>query len=334
MRELANKAQGERVAVHADTVELKVTVQTPGRPGGPRNVVGPNRLPLYIPVDTTADELRRIVNDQPGRYRFLQVDRNRRLIEGTDPLYLDILDTDDTSSDNHAGDRDRDHERGVLRELVRANSDMVKVVAQNFASMLGSAAHLIRAADGAGLPAREPAPATATAPAAPAPVDTAAEGDDRAEPGGLGYVLGQMIGQAQPLLQHCMLTKVMGLSPEQATAVLGALSGAVKPAPVSDATATPPPTATTTTTNTATAAPPPTARAAPVDPIKHMNAIEALLSARERAVVFELIKGMTADQIPAWQTRLCGMSAAEAAATIRAEIAALEKPRAVTGGAS
>jgi hypothetical protein len=163
---------------------------------------------------------------------------------------------------------------------------------------------------------------------APAPIDAPADGDERAEPTGLAHMIGQMIGQAQPLIQHCMLTRMMGLSPEQATAVLSAMGGAARLAPTAEP--APPPQA---TTSTATAPPPPP-RPAPVNPIQHMNAIEALLSARERAVVFELIKGMTPDQIPAWQSRLCGMSAAEAAATIRAEIAALDKPRAPTGGAS
>ena len=49
------------------------------------------------------------------------------------------------------GDRDE-----LVRDLARANADMAKVVTERFAQIIEAAAQLIRAADGAGIPAREP----------------------------------------------------------------------------------------------------------------------------------------------------------------------------------
>ena len=52
-----------------------------------------------------------------------------------------------------------DLEGVVIRELVRANSEMCRTMAEQFSDVMKATAEILRAADGAGLPRREPVPA-------------------------------------------------------------------------------------------------------------------------------------------------------------------------------
>ena len=327
MYELAQNIHGVRCEPHPQTREYAVyRYSRPGGPGAPAKVAGPNRMHLHVAPTTTNEDFQRLVSHVPGRYKLVQVDEYRRPIAGAETFYVDIMESEPArdGSDDHGG---------VIRELARANSHMVEVIAERFAGMMDSAARLIGAADGAGLPAREPvAPAasTTTAPTAP-PV-----GDEPAPANPLHSMIASTLGQAGPLIQHLVLTKVLGLPPEVALKMMsGQLATPAAEAGASTPTATPPLTP-------AGAAVPPSAPPSPApsvnpnDPaayLVHLATIESLLSKREAVIARELLAVMTPDQVDAWRARVCAMSAADAAAAIRAEIAEVGK-KAKTGGAS
>ena len=329
MYELAQNIHGVRVEPHAQTREYAVyRYSRPGGPGAPAKVAGPNRMHLHVAPTTSNEDFQRLVNHVAGRYKLVQVDEYRRPIAGAEAFYVDIMESEPARD---AGDDHGD----VIRELARANSHMVEVIAERFAGMMDSAARLIGAADGAGLPAREPAPVTAapvTAPAAPAPED------EPAPPNPLHAMIASTLGQAGPLIQHLVLTKVLGLPPEVA---LKMMSGQLA-APMAEAGASAPTTPPTQTPSGATSAAPSAtpSSAATVNPnnpaayLVHLATIESLLSKREAVIARELIAAMTPAQVDAWRAKVCAMSAADAAAAIRAEIAEVAPRKAKAGGAS
>jgi len=318
MSELAQNENGERVPVHDQTVELKVTqCQPPGKPGAPRNVPGANGLQAYLPRSATAEDLRAVVRDRPGRFKLVQVDQFRKPIVGAEPFHIEFHDT--TRLTHEADNEERDYVRELVRqqgEMVRSNNETVRGLFDRFAGILDASATLIRAADGAGLPAREPiAPVAQLVEPPPEPVPAANPGMQ---------VIADVVAKGAPLLQHYILTK-LGLSPDKIAALYGPIPVGVPPGvPISVPHVPAPP------TSVKPAAP--AATPVPVDPIAHMNAIEALLGHREKMIAYELIASMTPDQITTWRSHLCTMSAADAASAIRAEVASLEAKR--NGGAS
>ncbi len=303
MIELATNQNGERVPLHADMAECKVMRQFHGKPGGLSNVAGSNGMQLYIPRGTTTDEFRQYVGHVPARYRLVQVDKDRRAIPGAEAFHLEILDASSAGSGrSDSGDHD---ERDYVRELVRANADMVKVVAERFAGMMDAAATLIRAADGAGLPAREPIANAAALPSAPV-----VEEVEEAPQAGLAHVLQETLAKATPLLNHLVLTKVVGLSNEQAVQLLG---GGVAPKPAND----PRPPGVPHTSPVTAHVPAPSA---PVDFVAHLNAIERALG-DEAAGARALVMAMSPDEISVWRNRIGALAVPDAVAAVRAQLA-------------
>lgn len=337
MNELAQNLQGARIETHPQTRELAIyKFRTPGGPGAPGKVVGPNRMHLHVPPTTPIEDFQRLVNHVAGRYKMIQVDEQRRPILGAEAFYLDIMDTEPARGEG-------DDQGDVLRELVRANSRMVEVVADRFAGMMDSAARLISAADGAGLPAREPMLATAVAQQVAAPTPPPAEeAPPPASP--LQTMIATTLGQAGPLIQHLILTRVLGLSPEVASKMiagqLATVPSATTEAGASAPSTAPPPPANGNGAAPSSATSSPAAPRVGVDPndmtayLVHLSTIENLLSKRDAVIARELLSSMTAEQTAMWRSRVCSMSAADAANAIRAEIAAVGAQKAKTGGAS
>lgn len=339
MHELCNTADGARGTPHADTAELKVMFQIPGKPGGPKCVAAPNGLQLYVPPDMKAEDFRRLVHD-PGRYRFVQVDRYRKTIDGAEVFFLDIMDT----SLAPAKETD-DEDRSLARELVRQQGNLTTALIQSFSGLVDSVSRLVGATE----PAREallPIAKAAVNGAANAPIVVETEATPP-EPASPMSVLNSVVGSAGPLLgvllQHYVLTKVCGLSSEQIRAMgIGGIPGMPMGAP--SATSAP---------NTAAAnddprvhVTPPTAEAAAAGPTStgstppqtdavaaQLHAVEKLLAPHELGMLLSILQTMSPCEIDAWRTRLCSMSAADAAATIRAELAAIQRRQAQVGGA-
>lgn len=154
MSELAFDGNGDPITFPAQTEELRVRrFRNPGMRGACEVVHDQAGAPLYVPVDTGYLEFRGLVDGVPGRYRLDPVDAHRRVIDDGVPAYITITDSPRYAGAGPADDRD-----SVIRELARANADMVRTIAERFSNVMQAAADLVRAADGAGMPRREAAP--------------------------------------------------------------------------------------------------------------------------------------------------------------------------------
>ena len=154
MSELAFDANGEPITFPVGVEELRVRrFRNPGMRGACEVVHDRDGAPLYVPVDTSYVEFRALVDAVPGRYRLDPVDLGRQPIANTAPAYVTLTEPlRNVAALGAADDRD-----SVIRELVRANVEMTKTIADRFGGVMQAAAELLRAADGAGLPRREPA---------------------------------------------------------------------------------------------------------------------------------------------------------------------------------
>lgn len=181
---------------------------------------------------------------------------------------------------------------------------MVKTIAENFSAMLKSAADLLKAADGAGMPARAP---TALEIRNAAPV----EEDEADEPEGSELV--EIVKQVMPLV-HLAVTSLLTRN---------------KPAPANGHAVPAVPRNGTGAAVVATGEEDTETATAPAkDMIAHMQAIEALLTEEELLLARRAVLAMAPGLAQAWGQRLCELSAEEAAKVVKAEI---EK---VKGGAS
>lgn len=308
MSELAYNVTGDRFEPPASASFWRVRRLKPGGRGTPDVVFGPDGAPLMLPIDAELADFRGAVKNAPGRYRLDPVDETYKSCEEGCPAYLCIDDTPDAGGHQAAAAPNHD----VIRELVRANTEMVRSIADKFSAVMDSAAALIRAADGAGLPAREPSqlpPHIAAALRNAAPEnDEGDEDEDDLEPSSeVGKIIKSLSEQFGPVLSHTINTKFLGLTTEQSVALMG--GGAV---PV-----------------TANEAPPTTKKeepaqrkraATPPDFMKHLRAIQALLTPEESRLAQAAIAKMPPAAMQAWRERLLAMTAKDAAAAIRAEI--------------
>lgn len=153
MSELAYNMNGEPFEVPATATGWRVRRMK--HKGAPEVVYSRDGVPLVLPIDAGIDDLREAVG-QAGRYRVDPVDEYRP-IHGASAGYVFIHDGEapvvlsapepislPAASDN------------VVIEAMRMNSEIAKSVVERFPQMLEAAAILVRAADGAGLPARTP----------------------------------------------------------------------------------------------------------------------------------------------------------------------------------
>ncbi len=159
MSELAFNLNGERFELPAAAAFWRVRRLKDVPRGGPEVVFGRDGVPLVIPVDTDIEGFRQYVDYVPGRYRLDPVDERHKPLEGVPAAYIQVA--KGPGPRNCGGSvaelaAPLDERDAVIKEVVRANAEMVKVIAEKFAAVMQSAADLLRAADGAGLPSRKP----------------------------------------------------------------------------------------------------------------------------------------------------------------------------------
>ncbi len=223
MSELAFDTSGEPITFPADAEELRVRrFRSPGMRGACEVVHDGEGAPLYVPVDTGYVEFRGLVEGVPGRYRLDPVDAGRRVIANSLPAYVTITENPRNQASS-GSDCDRD---SIIRDLARVNADIVKTIADRFGSVMQAAADLLRAADGAGLPRREPQPAPVVE-----LVDLDDEDEDDEDPedeNGGSPDVGALIAQLLPTLQMWLATKVAG----KAARAVPATASAAAPTPV------------------------------------------------------------------------------------------------------
>ncbi len=151
MSELAYNMQGDRFEPPPLATYWRVRRLKPGGRGTPDVMFGADGAPLMIAIDTDLAEFRKLVNHEPGRYRLDPVDDNHKASEDGCPAYLQIA-AEAEAPRNAPAPCVTDASANLMEMLVRANTQMVTGIADRFASVMESAAVLLRAADGAGLP--------------------------------------------------------------------------------------------------------------------------------------------------------------------------------------
>ena len=320
MSELAFNINGERFDLPASASCWRVRRFKASGRGTPEVVFGDDGLPLIIPIDTEIGEFRTLVRNVPGRYRLDAVDENQKNCEDGTGAYLQL--SDEAGSKDGSSSRRGDGDE-LLREVVHANADMVKVIAEKFATVMDSAATLLRAADGAGMPSRE-APVVplqlasawrnAEPPAKRDDDDEDDRGDD--EPSGamhLAHVIETVAGQAMPLVKHHIHTKFMGMTPEQSIAMMGGVAAAPSAGTASSSASAPAADSGDERRESAAATPDPTSF------FMHLAAIEQLLTPEESQLARRAIKELPPEGMEAWKEQVMQMTPEQAAAMVRAE---------------
>jgi hypothetical protein len=155
MSELAFNINGEAFEVPANASGWRVRRMR--AKGSPEVVYSREGLPLVLPIDAGLEELKAEV-DVTGRYRLDLVDTNNKAIATAPSGYVQV-NIDSTPapaapiassvallppSDN------------IAIEALRTQAMIAQSVVERFPQMMEAAATLLRAADGAGLPARPP----------------------------------------------------------------------------------------------------------------------------------------------------------------------------------
>jgi hypothetical protein len=177
--ELAFNASGESFDPPANATGWRPKRMKPR--GAPEVPYGPDGRPVLLPIDATMEELREAVG-QLGRYRLDPVNEDGKIIDGAQSAYIQVVRPERpvealvpramaaTISDDLLRDvlrlnaeLARQVARPVttatdelLRDVVRLNTGLANAVIESFSVVMNSSADILRAADGAGLPARVP----------------------------------------------------------------------------------------------------------------------------------------------------------------------------------
>lgn len=153
MSELAYNINGEGFDLPETATGWRVRRMKPR--GAPEVVYGKDGLPVTIPIEADLDDLRASV-DTAGRFRLDAIDDRGRNVDGAQPAYVVVAQKPndvtvvDVASDSRPGNE------SVVAEAMRLNAELARSVIDRFPEMMHAAAELLRAADGAGLPARVP----------------------------------------------------------------------------------------------------------------------------------------------------------------------------------
>lgn len=191
MSELAFNANGESFEVPSTVTGWRVRRMKPR--GAPELVYGRDGRPLTIGIEADMDELRDAVAGVLGRYRLDPINDEGKCIDSVPPAYIHVVKPErdaggggETSSPPALRNSDDDN---TVREAMRLNTELAKAVIDRFPQMVEAAATLLRAADGAGLPARSPSAA----------LEEGVDEDVVATPSS-GFDLNALVAQVVPML--------------------------------------------------------------------------------------------------------------------------------------
>lgn len=298
MSELAFNINGESFDLPATASGWRVRRMK--QRGAPEVVYGKDGVPLLVPIDAGLDELRALVIT-PGRYRLDAVDERGRSV-GELPASYVVVPADVApvaSNTNHA-----DGMSFVLVEAMRHNAELAKTVVDRFPQMMEAAASLLRAADGAGLPSREPRVIDV------ASVDDDNDDDNEQEaPQPQGFDLNTIVAQLVPMIMTSLMNgklKVPGLA-----GVLDWRKAAPKANPAI-------------ATEDAASDPKPDESVEPMIPpldpetIAHFMAIQAALKPEEASVARAVAADLAPIELRAWFDDLKKLSVPAGVAKIRA----------------
>ncbi|MBA3673317.1 MAG: hypothetical protein H0W68_15000, partial [Gemmatimonadaceae bacterium] len=156
--------------------------------GAPELVYGRDGRPLTIPVESDLDDLRESVG-LVGKYRLDPINDDGKAVEHVPAAYIQVVRPERTEAPPSVAASASGTSDDTIREAMRMNTELAKAVIDRFPEMMQAAAVLLRAADGAGLPAR---PGLV--------VDTDDETDEQAEAAPQGFDLNALVAQVVPLI--------------------------------------------------------------------------------------------------------------------------------------
>ncbi|MEJ7604345.1 MAG: hypothetical protein WKG01_41175 [Kofleriaceae bacterium] len=187
MSELAFNANGESFEVPATVTGWRVRRMKPR--GAPELVYGRDGRPLTIPVESDLDDLRESVGTV-GKYRLDPINDDGKAVEHVPAAYIQVVRPERIEAPSSVAVSASGTSDDTVREAMRMNTELAKAVIDRFPEMMQAAAVLLRAADGAGLPAR---PGLV--------IDTGDETDDEQPetPSG-GFDLNALVAQVVPLI--------------------------------------------------------------------------------------------------------------------------------------
>lgn len=192
MSELAFNANGETFEIPEVVTAWRVRRLKPR--GAPELVYGRDGRPLTIPIESDIRDLREAVGGVLARYRLDPIDDNGKHVENTPAAYIQVVKGEQPETPVVR------YEDDVVREAMRLNTELAKTIIDRFPEMMQAAAELLRAADGAGMPSRQP---------------TVPEIETESEPA-TGFDLQGLIAQLAPVL---MMSLTKGKQLPEAPAV-------------------------------------------------------------------------------------------------------------------
>jgi hypothetical protein len=269
--------------------------------GAPELVYGGDGIPLVVPIDAEVDDLRREVGGLAGRYRLDPVDEDRRPLVESPVGYVYVhADTRASEAPRAAGEMTSE---GLVAEAMRMNTEMARSVIDKFPLMMEAAAVLLRAADGAGLPAR---PGMAGDPAVE-------EGED--QPAGID--LNAVVAQLVPML----VTGFMGRGGSSKLPSVAEMLDWRKAAPKRAKAIT----ASSERVETEVDGIEP--MVPPMEPatMAHFLAVRSQLTPEESRLASEVAKELSPAELRAWFDELGALSVPDAVAKVRALLASLQK---------
>jgi len=283
MSELAFSINGEPFEVPANATGWRVRRMK--AKGAPEVVYGRNGQPLILPIEAEIEDVRAEV-DAAGRYRVDPVDETNKPIEGAPAGYVFVhgqgAATAAPTSTVLATATDN-----VMIEAMRMNSEIAKSVVERFPQMMEAAATLLRAADGAGLPRREPIDFGEDEPA----------GDEatRSTPQGADFLTG-LVAQIVPIVLSSMANKKLPKLDQVLDWRKAAPPKAAEPTPEPEVPAD-----------------------APIAPetMAHFLAIQSALTPAEAARARALAAELTPAEVRGWLAELAPLAVPDAVAKIR-----------------
>lgn len=157
MSELAFNLNGDAFDVPPNAVGWRVRKMK--SKGAPEVAYGRNGQPLVLALEADVDDLRAEVN-APGRYRLDPIDDENKTIAGAPAGYVMVHELAPVAPGVAAQTPPLmplpDPSNNVVLEAIRMNAEVARMCLDRFPLMMEAAASVLRAADGAGLPAREP----------------------------------------------------------------------------------------------------------------------------------------------------------------------------------
>ncbi|MBV8758624.1 MAG: hypothetical protein JO257_15160 [Deltaproteobacteria bacterium] len=276
--------------------------------GAPEVVYGRDGVPLVIPIESDLEELRRSV-DAPGRFRLDAVDERGRSIEDVPAAYVQVSSVSEApvalaaqpqQITSHGTD-------SVIAEAMRLNTDLARSIIDRFPDMMSAAAELLRAADGAGLPRREPRI-----------VDAEDDDDDEEAAPPSSSPTFELINNLVAQLIPVVMTGFVGKKINIGSALdwrKAAADGQQKreQAPAVDSTSSEDPTPEL----------PPAPALPPLDPktMAHFIAIQSQLKPDEAALAKQLASELSPVELRAWFDELSKLEVAQAVQKIRTLVA-------------